>query len=221
MTLNINKKENVKHDLYYFYRYFIASNYPDSVPAPHIKKLAGNLMQVYRGIGKSRLAVSMPPRHPIEKNTPVYTLAGWKSHGDLKVGDYVLNHKHKPVQVIKILPDVNVDNCFVFNNGDKIVSGDDHLWKFHDYKNNVTRLFTTKEVMNRETYVNKSHVANFKIPTDNKLISLIDKYKVKPRLGNCITVNSHDGMYLVGKNQTPTHNSKSSMVTLAYPLWLI
>lgn len=221
MTLNINKKEKVKHDLYYFYRYFIASNYPDSVPAPHIKKLAGKLMQVYRGQCKSRLAVSMPPRHPLEKETPVYTLDGWKTHGDLKVGDYVLNQRHKPVQVVKVLPDVNVDNCFVFSNGDKIISGDDHLWKFHDYQNNTTRLFTTNEVMSRETHVNKSHVANFKIPSDNKLISLIDKYKVKPRLGNCITVDSHDGMYLVGKNQTPTHNSKSSMVTLAYPLWLI
>lgn len=221
MTSNINKKEKVKHDLYYFYRYFIASNYPDSVPAPHIKKLAGKLMQVYRGQCKSRLAVSMPPRHPLEKETPVYTLEGWKTHGDLKVGDYVLNQRHKPVQVVKVLPDVNVDNCFVFSNGDKIISGDDHLWKFHDYQNNTTRLFTTNEVMSRETHVNKSHVANFKIPSDNKLISLIDKYKVKPRLGNCITVDSHDGMYLVGKNQTPTHNSKSSMVTLAYPLWLI
>lgn len=221
MTLTIDKKEKVKNDLYYFYRYFIASNYPNSVPAPHIKKLARKLMQLYRGESKPRLAVSMPPRHPIDKNTPVFTSNGWKKHGDLKIGDYVLNQKHKPVQVIKIFPNTIVDNCFEFSNGDKIISGDDHLWKFHDYNNNTTRLYTTKEVMNRETYVNKSHVANFKIPSDNKLISLIDKYKVEPRLGNCITVDSPDGMYLVGDNQTPTHNSKSSMVTLAFPLWLI
>lgn len=221
MTVPKSKMEKVTNDLYYFYRYFIASNYPNSVPAPHIKKLAEKLMQLYRGQSKSRLAVSMPPRHPIEKDALVYTTEGWKHHGDLKVGDYVLNQRHKPVQVINVLPDTIVDNCFVFSNGDKIISGDYHLWNFHDYTNDVTRLFTTKEVMNKPVYVNKSHVANFKIPSNTKLISLIDKYKVEPRHGNCITVDSADGMYLVGENMTPTHNSKSSMVTLAFPLWLI
>lgn len=119
------------------------------------------------------------------------------------------------------MPKTTVDNCFVFSNGDKIISGDEHLWKFHDYNNNITRLFTTQEVMNRELYVGKSYLANFKIEHGNKLISLIDKYKVPPVQGNCISVDSQDGMYLVGENQTPTHNSKSSMVTLAFPLWLI
>lgn len=52
------------NDLYLFYRYFIASNYKDSVPAPHIHKLANKLMELaLNDDGKHRLAVSMPPRH--------------------------------------------------------------------------------------------------------------------------------------------------------------
>lgn len=51
------------NDLYLFYRYFIASRYEDSVPAPHIKKLSRKLMKLVSGDGKSRLAVSIPPRH--------------------------------------------------------------------------------------------------------------------------------------------------------------
>ncbi|WP_405286381.1 hypothetical protein [Methanobrevibacter sp.] len=215
-------KKDFVNDLYLFYRYFIASNYSNSVPAPHIHTLALKLMKLKEGEGKTRLAVSMPPRHPVWGETPVYTVnRGWTTHGELQAGDYVLNQLHKPVKVIKVMPKVKVDNCFVFSNGDKIISGNDHLWKFNDYNNNVTRLFTTKEVMNRETYVGKSYLSNFKIPTKNKLISLIDKYKVPAVEGNCITVDSQDGMYLVGRNGTPTHNSKSSMVTLAFPLWLI
>ena len=139
----------------------------------------------------------------------------------MKVGDYVLSPSRGFVKVVDVLPRTKVDNCFVFSNGDKIISGDEHLWKFHDYKYDTTRLFTTKEVMNRETRVGKSYLSNFKIPHGNKLISLIDKYKVNPVEGNCISVESKDGMYLAGENQTPTHNSKSSMVTLAFPLWLI
>lgn len=223
MTLTIDKKEKVKNDLYYFYRYFIASNFTDSVPAPHIKKLAGKLMQVYRGKTKSRLAVSMPPRHDLADDTPIYTSnRGWITHGELKVGDKVLSPNGGNVDVVKILPKTFADNCFVFSNGDKIISGDYHLWKFHDSKNNILRLFPTHEIMSRETYIKESHVANFKIPYKNKYISLIDKYKLpQPVQSNCITVSNPDGMYLAGRNKTPTHNSKSSMVTLAYPLWLI
>lgn len=221
MTLSREKKNLILSNLYFFYRYVVASNYPDSVPAPHIEELALELMKLYRGKGKSRLAVSMPPRHPLSDDTLVYTLNGWKRHGDLKIGDYVLNQRHKPVEVINVLPKTLVDNCLCFSNGDNIICGDYHLWNFHDYNNDVTRLFETHEVMNRETYVGNSHLSNFKIPCNGKLISLIDKYKVEPVQGNCITVDSPDGMYLVGENATPTHNSKSSMVTLAFPLWLI
>ena len=216
-------EEDFLADLYLFYRYFIASNYRDSVPAPHIKKLAVKLMELaLHGDNKHRLAVSMPPRHPISKDCPVHTVnRGWIKHGDLKVGDYVISPTGKSVEVLKVLPTVMVDNCFEFSNGDRIICGDEHLWKFHDYNNNITRLFTAREVMNRELYVGNSYLSNFKIPSHNKYISLIDKYKVPSVEGNCITIDSKDGLYLVGENNTPTHNSKSSMVTLAFPLWLL
>lgn len=214
-------KEDILKDLYLFYRYFIASNYANSVPAPHIKKLSRKLMRLSVGMGKSRLAVSMPPRHPLQKNTPVKTTEGWKTHGELKVGDYVFNPQHEKVKVIGVMPDTTVDNCFVFSNGDKIISGDEHLWKFYDQSNDITRLFTTQEIMNRELFPNILDSANFKIITNDETIELIDAYKVQPTIGNCITIDSTDGMYLVGENSTPTHNSKSSMVTLAFPLWLI
>lgn len=338
------------NDLYLFYRYFIASTYPDSVPAPHIKELALKLMSLKEGTGKSRLAVSMPPRHSkssmvtlafplwlifqnpnlkilivnnsatlsekfgiqirehvkkigpqfgvylsdvkrssthimftnkdgdlydgsirlvgasgsitgqdadylviddpyfgfdditpsqlnkkidwfqtiilqrlephsklivlhtrwhaLQNDVPVFTVnKGWTTHGELEVGDILLGSDKRHTSVVKVHPKCMVDNCFVFSNGDKIICNDQHLWKFHDYNNNVTRIFTAEEVFNRELYVNKSYLANFKIPSNNKLISLIDKYKVEPVEGNCITVDAADGMYLVGRNLTPTHNS--------------
>lgn len=146
--------------------------------------------------------------HPISNDCPVYTNnRGWITHGDLQVGDYVISPTGKSVKVIKVHPKVQVDNCFEFSNGDKIISGNNHLWKFNDYNNNITRLFETNEIMNRELYVGNGYVSNFKIKYRNKCISLIDKYKVKPVEGNCITIDSKDGMYLIGKNFTPTHNS--------------
>lgn len=343
-------KKRFVNDLYLFYRYFIASHYPNSVPAPHIQELALKLMELKDGIGKSRLAVSMPPRHSkssmvtlafplwlifqnpnlkilivnnsatlsekfgiqlreyvkkigpqfgvylsdvkrssthimftnkdndlydgsirlvgasgsitgqdadylviddpyfgfdditpsqlnkkiewfqtiilqrlephsklivlhtrwhaLRNETPVYTVnKGWSTHGELEVGDVLLGTNRKHTSVVTVHPKCLLDNCLVFSNGDKIICNDEHLWKFHDYTDNVTKIFTTDAVSNRELYVNNSYLANFKIPSGNKLISLIDHYKVPPVQGNCITVDAPDGMYLVGKNFTPTHNS--------------
>ena len=343
-------KKRFVNDLYLFYRYFIASHYPNSVPAPHIQELALKLMELKDGIGKSRLAVSMPPRHSkssmvtlafplwlifqnpnlkilivnnsaslsekfgiqlreyvkkigpqfgvylsdvkrssthimftnkdgdlydgsirlvgasgsitgqdadylviddpyfgfddinpsqlnkkiewfqtiilqrlephsklivlhtrwhaLRNETPVYTVnKGWITHGELEVGDVLLGTNRKHTSVVTVHPKCLLDNCLVFSNGDKIICNDEHLWKFHDYTDNVTKIFTTGAVSNRELYVNNSYLANFKIPSRNKLISLIDHYKVPPVQGNCITVDAPDGMYLVGKNFTPTHNS--------------
>ena len=343
-------KKRFVNDLYLFYRYFIASHYPNSVPAPHIQELALKLMELKDGIGKSRLAVSMPPRHSkssmvtlafplwlifqnpnlkilivnnsaslsekfgiqlreyvkkigpqfgvylsdvkrssthimftnkdgdlydgsirlvgasgsitgqdadylviddpyfgfddinpsqlnkkiewfqtiilqrlephsklivlhtrwhaLRNETPVYTVnKGWITHGELEVGDVLLGTNRKHTSVVTVHPKCLLDNCLVFSNGDKIICNDEHLWKFHDYTDNVTKIFTTEAVSNRELYVNNSYLANFKIPSRNKLISLIDHYKVPPVQGNCITVDAPDGMYLVGKNFTPTHNS--------------
>ena len=59
----MNNNRELINDLYLFYRLFIASNYNDSVPAPHIKVLSRKLMNLKLGEGKKRLCVSMPPRH--------------------------------------------------------------------------------------------------------------------------------------------------------------
>lgn len=156
----------------------------------------------------SKLIILHTRWHALQNDTPVFTVnKGWTTHGELEVGDILLGTNKKHTRVVKVHPKCSVDNCFVFSNGDKIICNDQHLWKFHDYKNNITRIFPSEEILTRELYVNNSYLANFKIPNGNKLISLIDAYKVPSVEGNCITVDNPDGMYLVGYNFTPTHNS--------------
>ena len=60
---NPNYKK-VTNDLYLFYRYFVTRNFEESVPAPHIKKLAQALTRVtFDTNSKNRLCVNMPPQH--------------------------------------------------------------------------------------------------------------------------------------------------------------
>lgn len=205
------------NDLYLFYRYFIASNYKNSVPAPHIKELSKKLMKLaLHGDGKHRLAVSMPPRHAAEDNVPVFTFnRGWVNHGDLRVGDLVSSPFDEAVSVVRVLPKVDMDNCLVFSNDDEIICNDEHLWKLTDNTSKKTVLYQTIELYGLD-------LSKYHIQYQNNKIELINIYKTdKVYQGNCIELESLDGMYLVGKNKTPTHNSKSSMVTLAFPLWLL
>ncbi len=52
------------NNLYLFYRYFVTRNFEESVPAPHIKKLAQALTRVtFDTNSKNRLCVNMPPQH--------------------------------------------------------------------------------------------------------------------------------------------------------------
>ena len=55
--------ENMLLDLYEFYYNFIALRYKDYVDAPHIKELAGLLMDLYLNEDSKHLCVSIPPRH--------------------------------------------------------------------------------------------------------------------------------------------------------------
>lgn len=52
-------------------------------------------------------------------------------------------------------------------------------------------------------------------------LSITNIESVKSEMGKCIEIENDDGIYLVGRELIPTHNSKSSLITLAFPLWLI
>ena len=60
------------------------------------------------------LIISTPPQvgKLIADSTPVLTKYGWKCHGDLEVGDYVLNHKGDFVKVTHIHPKNYADHNF-------------------------------------------------------------------------------------------------------------
>ncbi|MBQ7851301.1 MAG: hypothetical protein IJ342_00245, partial [Muribaculaceae bacterium] len=70
--LDVEDIENMTLDLYEFYYNFIALRYKDYVDAPHIKELAGLLMNLYLNDASKHLCVSIPPRH---SKSSIMTLA--------------------------------------------------------------------------------------------------------------------------------------------------
>lgn len=60
------------NDLYEFYYNFIALRYSDYVDAPHIKEIADRLTELYLGVNKKHLCLSIAPRH---SKSSIVTLA--------------------------------------------------------------------------------------------------------------------------------------------------
>lgn len=63
-------------------------------------------------------------------DTPVLTKDGWKNHGDLKVGDYVIGLDGKFVKVLAVHPKCEMDRVVTLQNGDTFVCHHNHEWVY-------------------------------------------------------------------------------------------
>lgn len=68
----------------------------------------------------------------IANDIPVLTKNGWKKHGDLKVGDYVISPKGDFIRVNIVHPK-RLANCkVIFDDGEEILCHNQHEWQVYD-----------------------------------------------------------------------------------------
>lgn len=162
------------------------------------------------------LVLNLPPRigKALKNSTPVLTKNGWKKHGDLQVGDYVLNHKGRFVKVLATSPEYQCNCRMTFSNGEQIDCHENHEWVVHDRYTNEELTLETKEMIGRVTYDNEfrfeifcdsleEHVKEFSEPR-RIVITNIERIE-NGEMGKCIQVEG--GIYLAGSTLIPTHNS--------------
>lgn len=77
---------------------FVHAVWPNFIEGKHHIRIANLFEQVARGELK-RLIINLPPRHRLALDTPIATLAGWKTIDSVSVGDYVFAPDGKPVLV--------------------------------------------------------------------------------------------------------------------------
>lgn len=82
-------------------------------------------------------------------DTLIPTPNGYKTMGELNVGDQVFDDDGKPVKIINTSPIFYKHKCFkvTFEDGEEIIADADHLWevKAKDYKPNI-RVFNTEHL---------------------------------------------------------------------------
>ena len=137
------------HDSLLAYACFRWAGY---MPAAHHQLIAKYLEKVESGEIK-RLMITMPPRHGKEcaHNTPVLTMNGWKTHGELKVGDFVFHPSGNPVEVLaESLPSGDMFETHQDDFVVKVTSGEEircharHEWRVFDRCQNKWRVVETQ-----------------------------------------------------------------------------
>lgn len=101
------------------------------------------------------LSISQPPGtgKQLADYTPILTKDGWKTHGELVVGDYVIGIDGEFKKVTHVFPKAMQDCRVHFTNGDYIDCHENHEWPVHDryaYKGTYDRVYDTKTIEGRK-----------------------------------------------------------------------
>jgi len=118
---------------------------------PHLQKLTEMLVKAWR-TPNSRTAVILPFQHgkQLTHDTPILTECGWKTHGELKVGDYVFSPSGLPVKVLALSEDGKSDYLVHFSDGSKIQCHSRHEWYVYDRGNQRFIIAETQYIAGRK-----------------------------------------------------------------------
>jgi hypothetical protein len=117
------------------------------VPNWHHEIMAEKLMAVERG-EIQRLMIFIPPRHGklIADSTPILTEKGWKTHGELCVGDMIFGEEGNLVRVEAVSEKQDTDYVIEFSDGAIFHTHGNHEWKIFNRNKKRYEIKETKEL---------------------------------------------------------------------------
>ena len=197
-------------------------------PAAHHQLIAKYLEKVERGEIK-RLMIFQPPRSGklLADSTPVLTPEGWKTHGELKAGDFVFGIDGKPIKVLAVSEKQTANLLVEFSNGEKIKCHKLHEWgvvieSLIDPSRTFYEISETEDIEKGLEHGFVYSLPYHLHPVSKRNLGVINLSSIKEceeEQGHCIQVNTTDGLYLVGKSLIPTHNSM--LVSEYFPAWFL
>lgn len=150
----------------------------------------------------------------LDINTSIPTPSGWKTMADLQVGDMVFDENGDTCDITWISPIFTDHKCYelTFDDGTKIVAGEDHQWLTNTEKEIEAKIRTTKEIFSS---INERHsIRTPAAKTSHKyIVSCVEVPTVPTK---CISVNSPSNLYLASKSFIPTHNTTMASILEMY-----
>jgi predicted phage terminase large subunit-like protein len=202
---------------------FIREAYPNYRFYRLHAELVKQFQRVING-GCKRLIISTSPRHGklCAHETPVLTPGGWTTHGELRPGDWVYHPSGRLIKVLRISSEDKAEYRVRISNGDEIWCHGAHEWEVYKngWKDLPGEVLETKTIAKLLRKGIKIDLPEVKMTGREPSIESVHWIRGEKRHGRCIQVDSEDGLYLVGKNLTPTHNSllSSRLLPAAYLL---
>lgn len=95
------------------------------------------------------LGESLPSRtgKALAYNTPVLTKDGWKKHGELTVGDYVIGIDGKFKKVLAVHPPCEMEYIVTFSDKEQIICHGNHEWYVYNKHNYKYETIATKDLI--------------------------------------------------------------------------
>jgi len=144
LVLKDIERADCEESLYVFlkhaWKYIDSSPWKDGWP---IEAVAEHLQAVVDGDIK-RLIINIPPRmgKQVSDDTPVLTVGGWKTHGELRIGDHVFSPSGVPVRVNAVSGKTPSNVRVEFFDGSVVYCHENHEWTMY---NRASRCWETIE----------------------------------------------------------------------------
>lgn len=170
------------------------------------------ILQMFAEGKIKNLMVSCPPQHGklISNDCPVMTTKGWKKHGELVAGDYVYGIDGKPKEVYWESGESFCTHDICFSDGSVFSTHENHTWLIENLRGVQSKLSIEELLGEKLNYL--SIIPKYYLPKTNRTNKRIYVKSITPhtqgKKGKCIQVEG--GVYLIGKNLIPTHNSEGS-----------
>lgn len=145
-------------------------------------KLASKVLQDAGEHKYKLVAISMPSRvgKLISDETPVLTKDGWKNHGELKVGDYVVGLNGEWVQVTYVHPKNFANKRVRFQDGTYIDCHENHEWLLYDKNTQKVGVYETKYIQGNLKIENNTRNRFYLMPKKHLIGVKQDKLHVPP-----------------------------------------
>lgn len=147
-------------------------------------------------------------------DTEVPTPTGFTTMGELKVGNFVLDHNGKPTEVIAATEVLQNRPCYKLNfkADTTVIADENHLWRVQLENDTDFTILSTKDIF--EGFPKNSYIFQSVSTSINGIFifreyqTLLDIKAVESVPVRCIQVAHKSGLFLVTRSQIVTHNSR-------------